>query len=91
VPNETTFSPVLTLKAYRFSISIKTEMTDKETLVKSLREYTSSAPHYDVPPVEEGDATALPPLQYIDKQDGWITFEGPILFMYAGKGPLVSR
>jgi sphingosine kinase len=66
-------------------------MSDKEALVESLREYTSSAPHYDVPPAEEGPATALPPLQHTDTQDGWITFEGPILFMYAGKGPLVSR
>lgn len=61
-------------------------------MVKALREYTSSAPHYDVPPnKEEGNATALPPLQYIDEQEGWITFEGPILFMYAGKGPFMSR
>ena len=84
--------PVLTLKAYRFSISFKTDMSEKGKMVKALREYTSSAPHYDVPPnEEEGDATGLPPLQYIDEQDGWITFEGPILFMYAGKGPFVSR
>jgi len=84
-------SPVLTLKPYRFSISIKTDMSEKGAMVKALQEYTSSAPHYDVPLVEEGDTTALPPLQYVDNQDGWTTLEGPILFMYAGKGPLVSR
>ncbi len=66
-------------------------MSEKGAMVKALQEYTSSAPHYDVPLVEEGDTTALPPLQYVDNQDGWTTLEGPILFMYAGKGPLVSR
>jgi sphingosine kinase len=70
---------------------MKTDMSEKVAMVKASREYNSSAPHYDVPPVEEGDATALPPLQYVDKQDGWTTFEGPIMFMFAGKGPLASR
>jgi len=82
---------LITRKAYRFSVSFKTDMSEKGSMVKALREYTSSAPHYDVPSdEEEGNATALPSLQYIDKQDGWITFEGPSLFMYAGKGPFVS-
>ena len=66
-------------------------MLEKEEMVKALREYTSSAPHYDVPPVKEGDATALPPLRYVDDQDGWITFDEPIMYMFAGKGPFVSR
>ena len=78
-------------KPYQFSISIKTDMLERGEMLKALREYTSSAPHYDVPPVEEGDGTALPPLQYVDDQDGWTTFEGPVLYMFAGKGPLVSR
>jgi hypothetical protein len=78
-------------KPYRFSISIKSDMSGKGAMLKASREYTSSAPHFDVPPVEEGDATALPPLQYVDDQDGWTTFEGPILYMFAGKAPLVSR
>jgi sphingosine kinase len=78
-------------KPYRFSISIKADMLERGVMLKALREYTSSAPHYDVPPVEEGDTTALPPLQYVDDQDGWTTFEGPIMYMFAGKGPLMSR
>jgi hypothetical protein len=60
-------------------------------MVEALRQYNTSAPHYDVPRAEEGSPTALPPLQYVDERDGWTTYEGPILFMYAGKGPLVSR
>jgi sphingosine kinase len=82
---------VLKNKPYRFSVSIKTDMLERGAMLKTLRAYTSSAPHYDVPPVKEGDTTALPPLQYVDDQDGWTTFEGPVLYMFAGKGPLVSR
>jgi hypothetical protein len=83
--------PVLTRKAYRFAISVKTGMSEKGAMVEALREYTSSAPHFDVP-LEGGETTmALPPLRYVDEQDGWTTFEGPILYMYAGKGPFVSR
>ena len=83
--------PVLTRKAYRFAISVKTKMSEKAAMVEALREYTSSAPHFDVPQEGEQNATALPPLRFVDEHDGWTTFEGPILFMYAGKGPLVSR
>jgi len=66
-------------------------MSQKGAMVEALQEYTSSAPHYDVPQAEEEDSTALPPLKYVDEHDGWTSFEGPILFMYAGKGPLMSR
>jgi hypothetical protein len=66
-------------------------MSEKGAMVKALREYTSSAPHFEVPREREPNATTLPPLRYVDEHDGWTTFEGPILFMYAGKGPLVSR
>jgi sphingosine kinase len=84
---------VLTRKAYRFAISVKTGTgtSEKGAMVQALREYTSSAPHFDVPGEGEQNSTALPPLRYVDERDGWTTFEGPILYMYAGKGPLVSR
>ncbi|KAH9952580.1 ATP-NAD kinase-like domain-containing protein [Russula dissimulans] len=82
---------ILTRKAYPFAISIKTGMSQKGAMVEALQKYTSSAPHYDVPQVEEEDSTALPPLKYVDDHDGWTSFEGPILFMYAGKAPLMSR
>jgi hypothetical protein len=89
-----TFSPpVLTRKAYRFSISVKTGVADKSAMIEALREYTSSAPHYEAPPREElpENTTALPPLLYANDTEGWTTFEGPILYLYAGKGPYVSR
>lgn len=83
--------PVLTRKAHRLAISVKTDMSDKGAMVEALREYNSSAPHYDVPRAEGEDATALPPLRYVDEHDGWTTLEGPILYMFAGTVPLVSR
>jgi len=81
---------VLTRKSYPFAISIRNGTSDKGAMVEALRQYNTSAPHYDVPRAEEGNATALPPLRYVDERDGWTTYEGPILFMYAGKGPLMS-
>ncbi|KAH9981169.1 ATP-NAD kinase-like domain-containing protein, partial [Lactifluus volemus] len=84
---------LLTRKAYRFSISVKTGVADKSAMIEALREYTSSAPHYEAPPREElpENTTALPPLLYANDTEGWTTFEGPILYLYAGKGPYVSR
>ena len=60
-------------------------------MVEALQEHKSSAPHYRPPYAEEESSTALPPLQYADDIEGWTTFEGPILYLYAGKGPYVSR
>jgi sphingosine kinase len=91
VPSHRTVLPVLTRKAYRFAISVKTGVLEKGAMVEALREYTSSAPHFNVSRAEEETTTGLPPLRYVDEHDGWTTFEGPILYMYAGKGPFVSR
>lgn len=44
-------------------------------------------------PAEQADA-GLPPLKYPFGEyggDGWITFEKPMLYLFAGKGPLVAR
>lgn len=39
--------------------------------------------------------SVLPPLRYRDhvmvEGDGWIVFDKPLLYLYAGKGPFVSR
>lgn len=36
--------------------------------------------------------TSIPPLtQPVDEKDGWITFDKPSLYIYAGKGPYVGR
>ena len=34
----------------------------------------------------------IPPLtQAVDEKDGWITFDKPVLYVYAGQGPYVGR
>lgn len=41
-----------------------------------------------------GDTSTLPPLKYISEdpaKDGWIAFEKPMCYMYAGQGPFVSK
>lgn len=38
--------------------------------------------------------SSLPPLMYRDADtsgEGWITFDKPVMFLFAGKGPLVAR
>jgi len=83
---------VVTGKTYRFKISAKVGSTDKVEMLEALRKNENSAPDDEHPPAEaESLSTELPPLQYVDDYDGWTTFEGPILFFYAGKGPYVGR
>lgn len=33
----------------------------------------------------------LPPLKHSTDEEGWTTFEEPLLYVYAGKGPYVGR
>lgn len=83
---------VITAKAYRFKISAKIDAADKVAMVEALRKYENSATNDEHPREEvENLSTGLPPLQYVDDYEGWSTFEGPILYFYAGKGPYVSR
>jgi hypothetical protein len=85
-------SQVVTKKTYRFKISAKVGASDKAEMLEALRKHENSAPDDEHPRADvDSLSTALPPLQYVDDYDGWTTFEGPILFFYAGKGPYVSR
>ena len=35
---------------------------------------------------------SIPPLtQAVDEKDGWITYDQPMLYIYAGQGPYISR
>lgn len=61
-------------------------------MVEALRKYQNLATNDEHPRAEvESLSTELPPLRYVDDHEGWSTFEGPILYFYAGKGPYVSR
>ncbi|KAH9079548.1 ATP-NAD kinase-like domain-containing protein [Lactarius deliciosus] len=83
---------VLTAKTYRFKISAKIGAADKIAMLETLRKHEKSAPDDEHPRAEvDSLSTGLPPLQYVDDYDGWTTFEGPVLFFYAGKAPYMSR
>ncbi|KAH9043106.1 ATP-NAD kinase-like domain-containing protein [Lactarius pseudohatsudake] len=85
-------SQVVTGKTYRFKISAKIGAADKVAMVETLRKHENSAPDDEHPRAEvDSLSTGLPPLQYVDDYDGWTTFEGPVLFFYAGKAPYMSR
>lgn len=45
------------------------------------------------PATSESDvAETLPPLKFQpEDSDGWTTFDEPLLYVYAGKGPFVGR
>jgi len=69
---------------------VKLVESDKEKMVESLQiRNERSRPPSPVEPVTlDGQ---LPPLQYANGDDGWVKFEDPCLYFYAGKGPYVSR
>ena len=85
---------VVTGKTYRFKISAKVGASGKAEMVEALRKHENSAPNdNERPRAEAGEhpSTELPPLRYVDDYDGWTTFEDPVLFFFAGKGPYVTR
>ncbi|KAI0636889.1 ATP-NAD kinase-like domain-containing protein [Trametes polyzona] len=79
-------------------VSIKVAHTDKRKMVQDMHaeraqaQATFSASALDAPPSPAGAQDGgLPPLQYPDTdEDGWITFDRPLVYLFAGKGPYVS-
>ncbi|TFY77172.1 hypothetical protein EWM64_g6844 [Hericium alpestre] len=85
---------VVTRKVHPFSISIKAVETDKVKMTQMLESFHASvADGTSSPPDQLKQAdTTLPQMKYsLEDTDGWITFDKPILYFYAGKGPYVSR
>lgn len=42
--------------------------------------------------LSDEEAAVLPPLEHdADDRSGWITFDKPLLYLYAGQGPYVGR
>ncbi|KAI0052388.1 hypothetical protein FA95DRAFT_1670356 [Auriscalpium vulgare] len=87
---------LITHKLYHFSLSVKPIETDKMKMIESVRASRESSPaqRFEARSKEvPEDGAPLPPLRYAssDHSDGWITFVDPILFIYAGKGPYVSK
>ncbi|KAI0374974.1 hypothetical protein BV20DRAFT_405217 [Pilatotrama ljubarskyi] len=50
------------------------------------------APAAAAAPTLDASDGGLPPLQYSEMdEDGWVTFDRPLAYLFAGKGPYVSR
>jgi len=93
----TTASPrlVIQFKPCPVQLSFKVAEEDKLTMAKSLqaRRPNDMDRTLPLPSISDGGiGAALPPLKYLpEDEDGWTTFEEPILYVYAGKGPYVGR
>ncbi|KAG6814381.1 hypothetical protein H0H92_010967 [Tricholoma furcatifolium] len=80
------FKPCPVQLSYKIAESDKTKMAND---VRELQAQRKSIPQSSTHPVESG---GLPPLMYLpDDRDGWTTYDQPILYIYAGKGPFVGR
>jgi sphingosine kinase len=78
-------------------VQIKVAQDNKVAMLETIRA-ARTALHNATHPVEETDdltdeeASHLPELKYsLNDTEGWITFDKPALFVYAGQGPYVGR
>lgn len=78
------FAAVLTRKTCLVSVSIKATETDKVKMVEALNSF--------VPQTTINENSSLPEVGCASEDtNGWITFEQPLIYLYAGKGPYVGR
>ncbi|KAF8964016.1 ATP-NAD kinase-like domain-containing protein [Flammula alnicola] len=88
---------ILTFKPCPVQLSFKVAENDKHKMAEDVhaRKQESSNPTPPSPPLtvaDESTCHSLPPLRYSqDDEEGWTTFDDPILYVYAGKGPYVAR
>jgi sphingosine kinase len=72
-------------------LSIKVAEQDKHTMVKTLTARQEMA-NKEISPTEDCPLVSLPSLKYsAEEEDGWITIDKPLLYIYAGQGPYVGR
>lgn len=73
-------------------IQVKVVETDKSKMVEALGSQKSAFASGESAPCRKTVEASLPDLtQPVTQQDGWLTFDKPALYVYAGKGPFVSR
>jgi len=88
-------STVMRYKACPVQFSFKEAESDKYKMAEHA--YARQKAASNNPPVSpsvssSGSLTGLPPLKYLpDDNDGWTTWNEPLLYVYAGKGPYVGR
>lgn len=72
---------------------MKVAESDKDAMAKAFHDKKAASQDSKDSTEQTNNASgALPSLKYLpDDNDGWTTFEDPLLFVYAGQGPYVGR
>lgn len=83
------FFIVARFKPCPVELSYRPAHEDKQFMYNSVRsmKQVETAPKISPPPSFEPEG--LP--NSVDDQEGWITCDEPLLYVYAGKGPYVGR
>lgn len=82
------------LSTSAFSAAINNQEDDATLNVPSPITAKDSDGGKQLPIVSAKEVNTLPDLQHTSvnpQGDGWITFDKPLLYVYAGKGPYVSK
>jgi len=88
---------VVRFRACPIQLSYKAVELDKYKMAERVsmhRKNKKSVPSASSSPAasENEIAESLPPLKFQSEDtEGWTTFDGPLLYVYAGKGPFVGR
>lgn len=75
-------------------LSVKVAEQDKDKMAEIAHARNQSPTPFAEENAAEllAHANSLPPLKYLpDDNEGWYTVDDPVLFVYAGQGPYVSR
>ncbi|TFK55042.1 hypothetical protein OE88DRAFT_1623656 [Heliocybe sulcata] len=76
------------------TLSIKPVESEKPKLIEKWQEARAAPISLSTDASEEETSGGLPPLKFDSKSqdnDGWIKFDKPLLYVYAGQGPYVGR
>jgi hypothetical protein len=84
---------VIPFRSCPIKLSIKIAEQDKHAMLEtSIARREKIEQELSYTNEEEYLPTSLPPLKYsTNEEDGWTTFDKPLLYLYAGKGPYVGR
>lgn len=90
-----TSDSVVQFKTCPVQLSYKAAEVDKMKMAEALEARHHAKKEELLPPTPSAETKTdlgLPELRYsLDDMDGWTTMEEPLLYVYAGKGPYVSR
>jgi sphingosine kinase len=75
-------------------LSIKVAEHDKHVMAEALHARREKNEKETQPSSSSSEvlvSDTLPSQKHLEEEDGWITFDKPILYLYAGQGPYVGR